>query len=127
MKKNLHLYRQIVLDQSFNLGKDIFGSEEGHVPFSFRSDGTVKNIKGEIIPAGEIITSRPHDKGGQGTTPTGIASVDQDGNLAGTDGNPVDIDASPEKVAGHLSTGGTFEPFYNPILSDIPLTEPGAK
>lgn len=121
MKTNLQLYRQIVLDQSFNLGKEVFGSEEGHVPFTFRSDGSTKNAQGEVIPLGEIISSRPFDEDGEGTTPTGIVAVDEDGEPVDAEGNAVDMDEAPEKIVGHISTGGSFEPLYNPILSDKAL------
>jgi len=121
MKNNISLYRKIVLDQSYNLGKDVFGSESSNVPFTLRSDGAVKNAAGEIIPVGEIITSRPYDKEGTGTTPTGIVRVNDKGEAVDAAGNPVDIESNPEKAAGHISTGGTFDTMYNPILSDIPL------
>jgi len=121
MKNNISLYRKIVLDQSYNLGKDVFGSESDNVPFTFRSDGTVKNAAGEIIPIGQIIISRPYDEEGTGTTPTGIVKVNADGKPVDAAGNPVDIEISPEKAVGHISTGGTFDTMYNPILSDIPL------
>jgi hypothetical protein len=55
---------RLCFDQSYNLGKDVFGSESGNVPFTLRSDGTAKNAAGEIIPVGEIIVSRPYDEGG---------------------------------------------------------------
>jgi len=122
MKSNIQLYRKIVLDQSFNLGKDVFGSEEEHVPFTFRSDGTVKNAEGRIIPVGEIITSRPYDKEGKGITPTGIVAVNEDGEPTDAEGNVVDIETEPEKTLGHISTGGTFYTMYNPILNDTPIT-----
>jgi hypothetical protein len=121
MKTNIHLYRQIVLDQSFNLGKDVFGSETGNVPFTFRSDGTVKDAAGRIIPVGGIITSRPFDEEGIGITPTGIVRVNERGEPVDEDGRPVDIATDPECAVGHISTGGTFDTLYNPILSDIPL------
>jgi hypothetical protein len=121
MKKNISLYRKIVLDQSYNLGKDVFGTESGNVPFTLRSDGTVKNAASEIIPVGEIIVSRPYDEEGTGTTPTGIVKVNDDGEAVDAAGNPVDIESSPEKAVGHISTGGTFDTMYNPILSDIPI------
>ena len=121
MKNNIRLYRKIVLDQSYNLGKDVFGSESGNVPFTLRSDGTVKNAAGEIIPVGEIIVSRPYNKEGTGTTPTGIVKVNDEGELVDAAGNPVDIESNPEKAVGHISTGGTFDTMYNPILSDIPI------
>jgi len=121
MKDNIGLYRKIVLDQSYNLGKDVFGSEPGNVPFTLRSDGTVKNAAGGIIPVGEIIISRPYDEEGTGTTPTGIVRVNGKGEPVDADGNTVDIDSNPEKAVGHISTGGTFDTMYNPILSDIPI------
>jgi len=124
MKSNISLYRKIVLDQSYNLGKAVFGSESDNVPFTFRSDGTVKNAAGEIIPVGEIITSRPYDEEGVGTTPTGIVAVNDKGEVVDAAGNRVDIASNPEKAVGHISTGGTFDTMYNPILSDIPL-KPG--
>lgn len=121
MQMNISLYRKIVLDQSYNLGKDVFGAEADNVPFTLRSDGTVKNNAGKIIPIGGIITSRPYDKEGVGTTPTGIVKVNDDGKPVDAAGNPVDIKTSPEKAVGHISTGGTFDTMYNPILSDTPL------
>jgi hypothetical protein len=125
MKSNISLYRKIVLDQSYNLGKDVFGSESDNVPFTFRSDGTVKNAAGEIIPVGEIITSRPYKEEGIGITPTGIVKVNEGGKVVDAAGNPVDIASSPEKAFGHITTGGTFDTMYNPILSDIPLRKKG--
>ena len=86
-----------------------------------RSDGTVKNAASEIIPVCEIIVSRPYDEEGTGTTPTGIVKVNDDGEAVDTAGNPVDIESSPENAVGHISTGGTFDTMYNPILSDIPI------
>jgi hypothetical protein len=124
VKNNIRLYRKIVLDQSFNLGKDVFGTEPDNVPFTFRSDGTVTDAGGRIIPAGEIITSRPYDEDGTGITPTGIVRVNDKGEPVDWDGHAVDIDIHPERAAGHISTGGTFDTLYNPILSDIPLQDP---
>lgn len=121
MKNNIQLYRKIVLDQSFNLGKDVFGTESDNVPFAFRSDGTVKDAAGRIIPLGEIITSRPYDEDGTGITPTGIVRVNDKGAPVDETGRTVDIETHPERAAGHVSTGGTFDTRYNPILSDIPL------
>jgi hypothetical protein len=91
MKTNIQLYRKIVLDQSFNLGKDVFGAEPEHVPFTFRSDGIVPDEYNNPIPVGGIITSRPYDADGIGITKTGITE----------------------------SAG--FDPRYNPILSDTPF------
>lgn len=121
MKNNISLYRKIVLDQSYNLGKDVFGSEADNVPFTLRSDGTVKDAAGEIIPLGQIIVSRPYDKEGVGTTPTGIVKTNAAGEPIDAAGNPVDIETTPEKAVGHITAGGTFDTMYNPILSDIPL------
>jgi hypothetical protein len=118
MKNNIKLYRQIVLDQSFNLGKDVFGSESENVSFTFRSDGEVRNEKGKIIPISNIITSRPYKDDGVGYTPTGIVAVNKDGEPIDINGNVVDIVENPEKVVGHISTGGTFDMEYNPILSN---------
>lgn len=121
MRSNISLYRKIVLDQSYNLGKDVFGSEADNVPFTLRSDGTVKNADGKIIPVGQIIVSRPYDEEGVGTTPTGIVKVNEAGEPVDAAGNPVDFEHTPEKAVGHITTGGTFDTMYNPILSDIPL------
>jgi hypothetical protein len=121
MKNNIFLYRKIVLDQSFNLGKDVFGMESDNVPFTFRSDGTVKDADGRVIPVGEIITSRPYDEQGTGITPTGIVRVNKQGEPVDETGRPVDIETHPEHAAGHISTGGAFDTRYNPILSDTPL------
>ncbi len=121
MKNNIHLYRKIVLDQSYNLGKDVFGTEQTHVPFTFRSDGTVVDAEGNVIPAGRVITSRQYGPDGEGTTPTGIAAVNDDGEPVDEYGNVVDIDKEPERVVGHISTGGTFNPLYNPIPDDEPV------
>jgi len=121
MKNNIQLYRKIVLDQSFNLGKDVFGSAEGHVPFTFRSDGTAKDAQGEIIPVGRIITSRPFNDEGEGITPTGIVAVNDNGEPVDLEAKVVDIKTEPQKAVGHISTGGTFHTMYNPILGDIPI------
>jgi hypothetical protein len=121
MKNNIHLYRKIVLDQSYNLGKDVFGAEQTHIPFTFRSDGTVKDGDGNLIPAGNVITSRPFGPDGEGTTPTGIVGVNDNGEPIDMDGNIVEIDAEPERVVGHITTGGTFNPLYNPIPDDEPV------
>ena len=125
MKANIALYRKIVLDQSYNLGKDVFGTESGHIPFTFRSDGTVRDAEGRIIPAGGIITSRPYNADGEGATPTGIVAVNADGEPIDADGRPVDIDEHPERAVGHISTGGTFFTRYNPILGDVPVRKQG--
>ncbi|MDW7761340.1 MAG: hypothetical protein SCM96_11995 [Acidobacteriota bacterium] len=121
MKANIQLYRKIVLDQSYNLGKDVFGTEPGHVPFTFRSDGTVLDASRKTIAAGEVIASRPYGEDGVGVTPTGLVAVNADGVPVDKDGNPVDIEEAPERAAGHVSTGGTFDTMYNPILTDRPV------
>lgn len=116
-KNNAALYRRIVLDQSFNLGKDVFGSEAHQVPFTFRSDGSVLDENNQIIPVGEVITSRKFNKEGTGTTPTGIAGTNEYREVIDSQGKVIDIKRKPEDAQGHISSGGTFDPFYNPILS----------
>lgn len=117
MKANIYGYRKIVLDQSYNLGKDVFGSESEHVPFTFRSDGTVLDEKGGTIAVGEVIYSRPYNDKGEGTTPTGIIKVNEDGEAVDAEGNIIDPIKEPKKAIGHISTGGTYDVYYNPILS----------
>lgn len=119
MKNNIQAYRKIVLDQSFNLGKDVFGSEPEHVPFTFRSDGTVLNAERAMIPAGQVITSRPYNKDGTGITPTGLVAVNEEGEPIDENGHPVG--AEWYRAVGHISKGGTFDMMYNPILSDQPF------
>ena len=119
MKANIQGYRKIVLDQSFNLGKDVFGSEAEHVPFTFRSDGQVVNHLGEPIPVGQVITSRPWDEEGVGTTPTGLVAVNEEGEPVDADGLPVGEEYY--RAVGHITKGGTFDMMYNPILSDRPF------
>jgi len=121
MRNNIQLYRKIVLDQSFNLGKDVFGSGEENVPFTFRSDGTAKNADGKMIPIGGIITSRPFNEEGEGIIPTGIVAVNVEGKPIDTNGNVVDIESDPEMAVGHIESGGTFHTMYNPILSDTAI------
>ncbi len=116
MKANIAGYRRILLDQSFNLGKGTFGDTPEAIPFTLRSDGTVKNAAGEVIPAGGVITSRPYGKDGVGTTPTGIAAVNGEGEPVDEKGAPAPLDKDPKKVKGHVSTGGTFDMNYNPII-----------
>ncbi len=122
MKNNIFQYRKIVLDQTYNLGKDVFGGLNDQVPFTFRSDGNVKDEHNKIIPAGKVITSRPYDEEGVGTTPTGIVSVNKEGEVVDSEGNVVDIEAEPEKAEDHISSGGTFDMMYNPILSGRPFS-----
>jgi len=72
MRANITGYRRIVLDQSFNLGKNVFRSQPEAIPFTFRSDGTVIDGEGKTIPVGAVIYSRPWGEDGVGITPTGI-------------------------------------------------------
>ncbi|MBS3819461.1 hypothetical protein KGY73_08175, partial [bacterium] len=121
MLSNIAGYKRIVLDQSFNLGKNVFGTQPEAVPFTFRSDGTVLDAKGEIIPVGEVIESRPWGEDGVGITPTGIVKVNSAGEPVDEEGNVVDIQKNPQKVVGHVSKGGTFETRYNPIITGNPV------
>jgi hypothetical protein len=118
MLANIAGYRRIVLDQSFNLGKHVFGTQPEHVPFTFRSDGTVLDADGQLIPAGAAIESRPWGEDGIGVTPTGIVAVNETGEPVDENGRAVDVETSPEAAVGHVSSGGTFDTQYNPILSD---------
>ena len=122
---NIAGYRRIVLDQSFNLGKNVFGTQPGSIPFTFRSDGEVLDAERRPIPAGDVIESRPWGEDGVGITPTGIVRVDAEGRPVDIDGRPVDIEIYPEHAVGHVSTGGTFQTRYNPILSDQPVRKTG--
>lgn len=121
VRNNIAAYRRIVLDQSFNLGKNTFGTEASAVPFTFRSDGSVVDAEGEPIPVGAVIDSRPWGPDGVGITPTGIAQVNDEGEPVDAAGEPVDALARPEAVAGHIDRGGTFDLRYNPILSGEPV------
>jgi len=121
MLANIAAYRRIVLDQSFNLGKNVFGTHSDAIPFTFRSDGTVLDDKGKIIPVGNVIDVRPWGDDGVGTTPTGIVGVDSNGNPIDETGAVVDIEKNPEKAVGHVTKGGTFETRYNPIITDQPV------
>jgi hypothetical protein len=123
MLANIAAYRCIVLDQSFNLGKNVFGTHTEAIPFTFRSDGTVLDDKGNPIPAGEVIFIRPWGDDGVGITPTGIVAVDSNGNPVDETGAVVDIEKNPENAVGHVTKGGTFETKYNPIISDRPVTK----
>lgn len=116
MKNNIALYRRIVLDQSYNLGKDVFGTESGHVPFTFRSDGQVADADGRLIPVGEVITSRPWGEDGVGITPTGIVAVNADGEPVDENGNAVGREFY--RASGHVTRGGTFDMMYNPMLNE---------
>lgn len=120
---NISGYRRIVLDQSYNLGKNVFGSQPEAIPFTFRSDGTVFNADGEIIPLGAVIDSRPWGEDGVGITPTGVVKVNDEGLPVDEEGRVVDIETSPEKAVGHVSQGGTFETRYNPIIKGKPVTK----
>jgi len=119
MKNNIALYRRIVLDQSYNLGKDVFGTESDHVPFTFRSDGEVVDADGNMIRLGAVIISRPWDEDGVGYTPTGLVAVNKEGEPIDADGNPVGKEYY--RAQGHVTKGGTFDMMYNPMLSDKPF------
>jgi hypothetical protein len=116
MLANIAGYRKIVLDQSFNLGKVAFGNQPDAIPFTFRSDGSVRNEKGELIPAGRVIDSRPYNREGIGITPTGIVQTNANGEAVDAGGQVVDIEKNPELAVGHISSGGTFDSRYNPII-----------
>jgi len=119
--QNIRSYYKIVLDQSFNSGKQSFGDQPDGIPFTYRSDGTVLDPSGRPIPVGEVITGRPWGEDGVGTTPTGIVRVNERGGPVDDAGNPVDVRLNPERAAGHVTRGGTFDMLYNPILSDRPV------
>lgn len=123
MRANIAGYRRIVLDQSFNLGKNVFGSQTEAIPFTFRSDGTVLDGEGKIIPVGSVIYSRPWGGDGVGIMPTGIVKVNEEGLPVDEEGNVVDIEKNPEKAVGHISKEGTFETGYNPIIKAEPVTK----
>jgi hypothetical protein len=119
MKSNILGYRKIVLDQSFNLGKDAFGTEAEHIPFTFRSDGTVLDEKNRVIPVGQVIYSRPYNDKGVGITPTGIIegeAYDQKGNL-------VENYTDEDRISGRITFSGTLDMMYNPILSGIAVAK----
>lgn len=113
MKANIQGYRKIVLDQSYNLGKDVFGSESEHIPFTFRSDGTILDERGRQIPVGEVIYSRPYNNKGEGITPTGII----EGEAYDLNGNMVTEFTEEDRKAGRIRFSGTLDMYYNPILS----------
>ena len=119
MKKNIALYRHIVLDQSYNLGKDVFGTESTQVPFTFRSDGQVVDADGGLIPVGEVITSRPWGEDGVGITPTRIVAVNEQGEPVDAAGKPVGSEYY--RALGHVTKGGTFDMMYNPLVSQRPF------
>ncbi len=121
MREKIASYYKIVLDQSFNLGKNSFGEQPEGIPFTFRSDGTVLDADRKPIAVGQVIDSRPWGEKGVGITPTGIVRVNPKGQPVDRDGKPVDVETHPERAVGHVSTGGTFDMFYNPILSDRPV------
>ncbi len=121
MLANIAAYRRIVLDQSYNLGKNVFGTQPEQIPFTFRSDGTILNSERKVIPLGHIIDSRPWNEDGIGITPTKIVKVNEKGEPVDENGNVVDIEVNPENAVGHISKGGTFETKYNPILTNKPI------
>ncbi len=114
MQANIQGYRKIVLDQSFNLGKDVFGTSEDHVPFTLRSDGTVLDENGNIIPAGNVIYSRQYDEEGEGITPTGIIEGDVFNRL----GNKLNAYTQEDELKGMVIFTGTLDRYYNPIISE---------
>ncbi len=122
MKAHIAGYRRVVLDQSFNLGKATFGTQADAIPFTFRSDGTVRNSERRLIPVGHVIDSRPWGPEGVGTTPTGIVRVNAKGQAVDPHGKIVDLNQSPEQAQGHVTAGGTFDMRYTPILQDQPVT-----
>jgi hypothetical protein len=121
MQKNIQMYRRIVLDQSYNHGKDVFGTEAEHVPFTFRSDGTVLDENNFPIPTGMVIYSRPYGSDGVGYTPTLIVEVNEQGEPIDENGRVMDLATEEHKAVGHISTGGTFDMIFNPILSGKPV------
>jgi len=123
MRANITGYRRIVLDQSFNLGKNVFGTQPEAIPFTFRSDGNVLDGEGKIIPVGSVIYSRPWGNDGVGMTPTGIVMVNEERLPVDEEGNVVDVEKNPEKAIGHISKGGTFETHYNPIIKAEPVSK----
>lgn len=120
MQANIQGYRKIVLDQSFNLGKDVFGTSSDHVPFTFRSDGTVLDEHGKTIPVGEVIYSRPYDEDGEGTTLTGIVK----GEAYDRNGNSLESYSLEEELKGHVIFSGTLDRFYNSKLSEKTIRKP---
>ncbi len=113
MKANIQGYRKIVLDQSFNLGKDAFGTEADHIPFTFRSDGTVVDEKDRTIAVGDVIYSRPFNDDGVGITPTGII----EGEAYDLNGNLIENFTDEDRKSGKIRFSGTLDNYYNPILS----------
>lgn len=124
MRENITSYYKIVLDQSFNLGKNSFGDQREGIPFTFRSDGTVLDAQKKPIAVGKVIDSRPWGENGVGITPTGIVRVNPKGEPVDQSGKPVDVQKHPEDAVGHISKGGTFDMFYNSILSERPVKLP---
>ncbi len=91
-------YRQVVVTQRYNRGKDVFPE----TPFTFRyyrtPDSAYTHLDGRSYRLGEVITDRSIDTGnsitaGVGITPTGIDQL-------------LEFDA-----------GGTYFPEYMPLLS----------
>jgi len=121
VRRNIRSYYRIVLDQSFNLSKHSFGDESDGIPFTLRSDGSVLDGDRRRIPVGEVITGRPWGEDGVGVTPTGIVRVNENGEPVEREGRLVDVNKHPERAVGHVSTGGTFDMMYNPILGNRPI------
>jgi hypothetical protein len=115
MKANILGYWKIVLDQSYNLGKDAFGSEADHIPFTFRSDGYVLDENERIIPVGDVIYSRLSNDEGVGITPTGII----EGDAYDLEGNLLKSYSLEDRKLGRITFSGTLDMHYNPILSGI--------
>lgn len=120
MQANIQGYRKIVLDQSFNLGKDVFGTSQDHVPFTFRSDGTVLDEDGNIIPVGHVINSRPYNEEGEGITPTGIV----EGEVFDLNGNLISDYSVEDELNGLIIFTGTLDRFYNSIISEQRIRKP---
>lgn len=114
MKSNIQGYRKIVLDQSFNLGKDVFGSTHDHVPFTFRSDGTALDENRDTIPVGGVIYSRPYNEKGVGITSTGIVK----GDVYDLNGIPVSSFSEEDVMSGKIKFSGTLDRYYNSKLSE---------
>ena len=79
--------------------------------------------KGNLIPTGAVIYSRPYNVDGEGITPTGIVATNADGDVLDKDGEPVDALKEPQKAYGHFSTGGTFDIYYNSIITGKPVVK----
>lgn len=54
---------------------------------------------------------------GVGITPTGLVRVNEYGEPVDDLGIVINIETESHRAAGHISTGGTFDMYFNPILS----------